>query len=260
MMRRLAWGLGLVAVGCLLVGADALAGKVVAFGHGHADEVDAVDLGDLLDGETRIFGAGEDQITATRAGDVVTLSRGASGDHRVIDITCRVPQDSCKVMTFDDDGEERVMIAIEKRRECVNGEGDCEDIEAMMLMDGAIGAKRMMFLHTGEDCAADAGECVVEIETLDGGPHADHLKLLISDEDGDDEGLTWMSAHGPKVFRFGSSDQLSLRCPEGDTTMSVGKDEADQIFLCPKHSVALEPQPLRRVIRRKIELRDDDVH
>jgi hypothetical protein len=35
-------------------------------------------------------------------------------------------------------------------------------------------------------------------------------------------------------------DKVSLRCPEGDTTMRVDKSEAEDVFLCPKHSVPLE--------------------
>jgi len=45
-----------------------------------------------------------------------------------------------------------------------------------------------------------------------------------------------------------------LRCPEGDTTMRVKKEEVDEVFLCPKHSLPLEKAPSKgRVHRIKVE-------
>ena len=38
----------------------------------------------------------------------------------------------------------------------------------------------------------------------------------------------------------GDGEEVVLRCPEGDTTMRVDLDEADETYLCPKHSLPLE--------------------
>ena len=46
-------------------------------------------------------------------------------------------------------------------------------------------------------------------------------------------------AKGDMVF-ISTDDKITLRCPEGDTTMRVEKTEAEDVFLCPKHSVPLE--------------------
>ena len=53
-----------------------------------------------------------------------------------------------------------------------------------------------------------------------------------------------------------SKDTVALSCPEGDTSMHVSKEEADDVFLCPKHSLPLEPQ--KRMIRRIHIDRDGD--
>jgi hypothetical protein len=56
------------------------------------------------------------------------------------------------------------------------------------------------------------------------------------------EGGEWVgdhSKHGNVMF-ISEDARISLRCPEGDTTMRVEKEEAEDVFLCPKHSVPLE--------------------
>jgi hypothetical protein len=61
--------------------------------------------------------------------------------------------------------------------------------------------------------------------------------------------------HGhASVFVVGEGDHVLLRCPEGDTTMRVAKDEAEDGYLCPKHSIALEKVESRgRVHKIKID-------
>ena len=56
------------------------------------------------------------------------------------------------------------------------------------------------------------------------------------------EGGEWVGDHCPhgNVMFISEDSKTVLRCPEGDTTMRVEKEEAEDVFLCPKHSVPLE--------------------
>ena len=85
--------------------------------HGHhammvTDGATQHDLSELYDGETRIFGYGERQVTAVREGDKVTISRPQSDADDDVLVTCKIDRDSCHVLTYDDDPEKvAVMIA-----------------------------------------------------------------------------------------------------------------------------------------------------
>ncbi len=110
--------------------AFALTASVVLAGAGNT-----VDLSDLRDGETRVFGGGEKELIATRTGDTVTLEGAATADRNAISVDCRLGSDSCQVTTFD--SNDRIMIQIEKERVCDNGVGDCDD--DVMVMAGRPG-------------------------------------------------------------------------------------------------------------------------
>ena len=60
------------------------------------------DLADLVDGETRIFGEGEKQVTVTRVGDVVSIDRAEHGESHKLELKCDVSQDSCQIITFEE--------------------------------------------------------------------------------------------------------------------------------------------------------------
>ena len=49
-------------------------------------------------------------------------------------------------------------------------------------------------------------------------------------------------------------DKVVLHCPEGDTTMVIDKENAEEIYLCPKHNVELEPVA-HKVIKKKVEVK-----
>ena len=210
------------------------------------EEGDAFDLSDLADGETRIFGTGEKQVSVTRTGDAATITRRASGDESGMEITCRLGQDTCKVIT-DDGDPEKVMIMIQKTRECVNGEGDC-DAHAEMMDVGVFGgdAQTIVIRKTVE--CDDDGNCTEDVSQM-GHPHGEGhavIEMITDGGQGGDvivvgEGGNWVGDHakGDVVF-IAADDKISLRCPEGDTTMRVEKTEGDAVFLCPKHSVPLE--------------------
>ena len=104
-----------------MIDLHAIHGDAVFFG----DDAEEFDLSDLADGETRVLGSGPKAVTVTRQGDEATISREAQGDVREVNITCLLGSDTCKVLTFADDAD-KVVIVVEKVRECVNGVGDCD--------------------------------------------------------------------------------------------------------------------------------------
>jgi hypothetical protein len=216
-------------------------------------DADRFDLSEMRDGETRTFGVGARAVTVSRRGDVATISRSNSGgDVSKIDIACNLGEDTCTVVTFADDPE-KVMVAIEKERVGVNGEGDCD-------------------AHPGEWMHEDGAHVIVEIDC--DGEECDELQNLQLDEiheglssfvvksdrmEGDlnrvlIKRMTEGGEDGHNVFvqRLGEGSAVQrklhrvhmnstmLRCPEGDATLSVTKEEAEETFLCPKHSTPLE--------------------
>jgi hypothetical protein len=213
------------------------------------EDGDAFDLSDLADGETRIFGTGEKQVSVTRSGDDATITREASGDESAMQITCQLGQDTCKVMTAAGDPE-KVMIMIQKTRECTDGEGDC-DVHAQLMDVGVFGGDAQTIVIRKTVNCDDEGNCTEDVSEM-GHPHGAHAEghaiIEMITEGGPDgevivvgEGGNWVGDHGKGDMVFISADdKISLRCPEGDTTMRVEKTEAEEIFLCPKHSVPLE--------------------
>ncbi len=181
------------------------------------------DLANLRDGESRTFGQGEKQVTSTRLGDLVTIARTA-GEGKPLEVQCLVGQDLCQVTTFADQPE-KVMIMIQKTRECVHGTGDCDktmDITAQALPHGA-----HAIVHKVK--CDDAGNC----EKFEDISH--HGIRIIADVEGDPGNANVIildsAAPGAGVL---------LRCPQGDATVKVSAEEAGDTFLCPKHSVPME--------------------
>lgn len=224
---------------------------------------------DLADGETRVIGEGEKQITATRRGDVVAFSRDAVGDSAALDLECTIGTDGCRIVTFDDDPD-RVMLIVEKVRRCENGEGDCLDMdETIHAIAGADGGHavihrvtggpgegvRMIRIKKAVDCDAD-GNCQ-DVEDAHGDGHGATAEVIVESLGA---GAHAAGKHGEMVF-IQRGDQVALRCSEGDTTMHVDPQEADLVFLCPKHSTRLEQVPGHpRVMRHRVQrdLRDSN--
>ena len=96
-------------------------------------------------------------------------------------------------------------------------------------------AKKVSTCEPGDDDCEGVAVVDVDVEVLGGDAHG------------------WV--HADKGVRglkmLGDGDEVLLRCPERDTTMHVALDEADDTFLCPKHSVPLEKArgPVIRTIR-----------
>ncbi|HXV75868.1 MAG TPA: hypothetical protein VD788_06060 [Candidatus Polarisedimenticolaceae bacterium] len=209
-----------------------------------SEDAETFDLSELADGETRVFGVGDAQVSVRREGETATIYRAATGERPELDITCRLADDSCKIVT-PADHPDQVAILISRERDCVNGEGDCEP--AALLTDLAHdGAGHAVLIHTRVECDGDAdcataelhqhhaGEpAVIRLETL--GIGAGDSEVFVLGEGG--------SAAGSGLARViveRAGDETVLRCPEGDTTMRVAREEAEAFYLCPKHSRQLE--------------------
>jgi hypothetical protein len=245
MMAMTRKGILLLAASVLLMLGTAVAGDSAfvvsdrgARAQFHAIEAgEGVDLADLYDGETRMFGEGEHQIAATRSGDTVSL-RWPNDDDKKIDISCELGTDSCKIITVGD--QAHAMIRIERHEACEAGQ-DCERHEMKAIAFGdAPGKGHRFMLRSAGDCSADSGECT-------------DLNVMLEQLEG--------VGHGMKLMRFLHQDGTTLRCPEGDTTMQVELEETDDTFLCPKHSVPLvkvSDQPVRERIEILHRTSSDD--
>jgi hypothetical protein len=254
----------------LVVTASATAGDerwVSKAGEGHAlhagdhalfigDDGEVFDLADLADGETRVFGEGERQVTVTRNGDVATISRPAAGDDSKIDIECHLDSDVCQVTTFDDDSR-RVMIMIEKTRECVDGDGDCDGVVSAFASGEA---HAEVFMHHALDCGDDEEDCEATIKHLRLGDGPDQATIVIERSGGEGtavEDVFVMRESGAGDVFVMKDDKVTLRCPEGDATMRVEAEEKQDVFLCPKHSVPLEAVTAEKRVH-KIRVRTKD--
>ncbi len=229
--------------------------------HGNAvfvSDEDAVrfDLNDLRDGETRTFGTGARAVTVRRSGNEATISRSGSGsgvdDVSAIDITCRLDEHTCTVLTFPDEPE-KVMVAIEKERTCINGVGDCDIAfgeghgEGHVIVDIECEGDDCADLHTLHLDALAELDHSIEVESIGEGDEA--AKIVIRRVGGEGVGgdnvfVTkngTMSIGGLQELRALHGDRVMLRCTEDDATIMVKKEEKDDTFLCPKHSTPMEP-------------------
>ena len=213
--------------------------------HAHANAMffdengESFDLAELRDGETRTFGEGQKQVTVARVGDVVTIVRDESEEKSKLEIQCDTGRDTCKVITFSDDPE-KVMIMIQKTRECVNGVGDCDDVDIAFdsIGEGGHAIIRTVKCNDAGDCEhfenVVGGSEVIAIGDYGGQPH--HKMVIV---------------HSDEM----NSDSVLLRCPEGDSKIHVDKDEAADTFLCPKHSVPMVQEENQFIRKIKVEQR-----
>lgn len=217
-------------------------------------------LDSLADGETRVIGVGERAVTATRSGDQVTITRAGAGNREALDMTCTVGRDDCRIITFDDDPE-KVLVVVQKHLSCENGVGDCAAVDVMAL-DGHFqgdwiskahgeGGAHVIRIRKSVECDDD-GNCEAAEELIqDGeGVHDIMIKAL-----GDVHSI---DHPGAMVFLQKDDGKVTLRCPEGDTTMRVQAEEAEDVFLCPKHSTPLEKAKGPARVHRRIKLGRED--
>jgi hypothetical protein len=184
------------------------------------DDAGVIDLSDLRDGETRTFGSGEHAIDVTREGDVIriTLPRGDGDDAKVID---------CKL----------------------GGSGGCYAFST----DHTVGVK--MIVVDGDDDGAIKRKIEVIKIGEDGGNvfHHRDANVLAWSTAGDGDLDVLAAAH---VLHLGDGKRV-LRCPEGDTTMRLEKDD-DRTFYCPQHNVELDEVEIERIMKRIVIDTDED--
>jgi hypothetical protein len=247
MKRFFTWKITISAVLVLFAATALMAGGNHFLRSGEGEKV-SLDLNDLYDGETRVFGEGDHQLTATRKGDVVSLHRAAGSEKQALDFECQLDTDVCTILTGED--SDRTMVMVRRVAECADGE-DCKQIEhnISLLGDAGAGMARQVMVMSAGGCAGEE-ECARVHEMHEGAvwvsADGDHNVLPIGD--------------GANVFTIlKGGHKFMLTCPEGDTTMRVDKDEAEDTFLCPRHSVPLEklsrPEGLHEII---LELATED--
>lgn len=244
-MRKLAWMGTAVAALALGFASPALshgphAGKIAI------DSGERVDLSELADGESRTFGDGEHAITATRTGDVIAIGVGDES------IECLAGEDHCFVILASKDDGEEVKLLVR------SGDDSDLDHEVRVMEFSTVAGDCDMDDCDMDDCGMD--DCAADCEmhavhgdarwVEDGGKD---IRIFIDDADGE--------AGMPHLIRL-HSEGVVLRCPEGDTTMRLRKDEAAKgPFFCPLHNLELEkvePAKLHRELLERIHERDGD--
>jgi hypothetical protein len=212
-------------------------------------EGETFDLSELSDGETRVFGSGDSQVTAYRDGDRVTLERGASAGEQALEMSCTIGVDTCQVVTFEDDPQ-RVAIVLRSESRCRAGDDDC-DVGNVLA---ELGEGHSVMVRTLVTCDGE-GECAENTVHAGGEPTMIRVETVAEGAAGSDlvvigEGGSWVGDDArANVIMLGGDDSVTLRCPEGDATIRVDAEEADDVFLCPKHS-----KPMTKVDRPVIQM------
>ena len=213
----------------LTLGAAALSLSVLVAGTADkpVQKVQKVDLSELKDGETRNLGKGDSAISATRKGDVITITYGEQDGEKKT-IQCTVGKDSCYAMTVDA-GKAQVVVLNKPGKEG-------KEADRIVIQDGDEAGKGMFVFSDGE-----------------GGP--DHQVIV----DAIHSGMSWVSSGdgeslpGVKVIRIHDDAGVMLECPEGDATLTLKKGEENSgPYFCPKHNVKMEkatsPVFMKRVV------------
>ena len=187
----------------------------------HAAGIETFDLAKLAPGETKTFGEGDHAVTASRQGDdvVITLKDAPDGGEKTI--RCRIGDDNCHVLTTTKGGAGTMLF--------LGSEGE-KSLFTGTVLDadgGGDGVRReVVVVHKGDGSEAPGeGETTV-VESGGGTAHV-------------------------KVLRLGGEGNV-LRCPEGDTTMTVKKEDLAAGYRCPKHNLALEEVKGARVMRKVV--------
>lgn len=227
MMQLTSWGPMVGGAVLSLVLAMMPAADVQILGDG---ETEKFDLSELADGETRTLGSGDSEIVATRVDDVITIQLPGGGRMEARTMECKVGEGNCFAFVTGDDGASKVMVlsedgnSVSKNVFVVRTHDDGDHVRVHEDHDVGV-------WHVGDGMA----EAIVELEHLDG------LENVVI----------------PQVH-VELAGKKSLRCPEGDTRMTLSKEDEGQTFYCPKHNVELEPVKIRTHGRTMIIRTDKD--
>jgi len=253
MTRRYGWMLALVVLGAAV--ALAAAADKIQVRHPKGE-----DLTQMKDGETRTFGEGKAQITASRRGDDIEITMPGEDGKAPHTLTCKAGDQHCYVMAHDDLGHGTVMVMrsagdaeADKEMTWFSGGGDGgtwtdesgntmvlhsdggeRQIQVTAEADGEPGAVKVIRVDAG-----DGEQAEVKVFTM-GGDGAEGLKMLSESPD------------GPHVIRIEMKGTM-LHCPEGDATLHVEEGD-DAVYLCPKHNVAMEKAGPAKTFERRIEV------
>jgi len=203
----------------LTLGAAALSLSVLVAGtttDKSTQKIQKVDLSEMKDGETRNLGKGDSSVSATRKGDVVTITYGErDGEKKTI--KCTLGKDSCYAMTLDGAGKAQVVV--------LNKSGKSgNEADRIVIQDGDESGKGMFVFSDGESGA----DHQVIVDALHPG------MSWVSSADGD-------SLPGIKVIRIHDQAAQMLECPEGDATLTLKKGEENSgPYFCPKHNMKME--------------------
>jgi len=217
----------MIRIAGLTLGAAALSLSVlVAAPAPEKQKLQKVDLSEMRDGETRTLGKGDSVVTATRKGDVVTITYGEH-DGGKKSIQCTVGKDSCYAMTLDASGKGQ-MVVVDK------SDKDGTQADRVMIQDGEDGKGIMVVSGDGDGTA--------------------HQVIV----DAGHPGMTWVTSDdvdsipGVKVVRIQGEGATLLECPEGDATLTLKKGEENSgPYFCPKHNVKME-KASQKVIMKKV--------
>lgn len=237
MKRTILWSF-VIAAAFLLVNA------AVSSPHVFSPDGEKFDLSTLADGETKVFGEGDHQVTATRMGDTVTMKL-AQGTEKARTFTCTIGKDSCYIMTMGDDGASK--IAVMKARS--EGDGDLlsatEDVFVMATGEGE-GEHSFTWVcdENGDPDCNHFATTFIELDSLDG--LHEYGKASVSVGAG--------GPHASFIQLDGMDGKVTLRCPEGDTTMTLKKEvkESSGPYFCPQHNVQLEEVKGKKISIKEI--------
>jgi len=253
-MRKGTIGILTFAVALLLAGAAVAGGAVWVSDDGaehkigsHAifidDGGDSYDLAELEDGETRVFGSGDKQITASRDGDIIAIASPEGGDGRAIRVECEVGRDSCKVTTFGEN-DEKVALMIKKSHSGQHLMTIDEEI-----LHGEHGEATIMITQVGgceDDGEADCigGEMVIEmIASVAGGdlsknvwvsgdgPHHGSHTMMVTDG-ATSYDLSELYDGETRIFGFGERQVSAVRDGDNVSISRPQSDEDEDLMTC----------------------------
>ncbi|GEM_PF-5575649 len=179
---------------------------------------DVVKLEKLEDGETRVIREGDPEITATRDGRTIRIvTKNDGSEQEIMEVLC-TGSDGCDdkiLVRLDSDAAEDLDILTKVISSTISYESLSGD-------DGA-SPKKHVFVFQGAGENDDASNVF-------SGSH----QIFLSQAGGEEAGIL-QKLRSPL-----------LRCPEGDATLRITEEDAEQAFFCPRHGIEMEKSNPRK--------------